>query len=133
VGRRFSGAGGNAKQFEYDEENRLVAVYASDGASPPLHEYLYDALGRRILTHDHTPATAVQTRHAYGAGFEVLAEYESSDNWETDDLAREFLWGTGLHRAPTDAPVRECLCGTGLNPVCRRTPRRSQASAYPRR
>jgi RHS repeat-associated protein len=58
-----------------------------------LHEYLYDALGRRILTHDHTPATAVQTRHVYGAGFEVLAEYESSDNWETEDLAREFLWG----------------------------------------
>jgi RHS repeat-associated protein len=35
----------------------------------------------------------VQTRHVYGTGFEVLAEYESSDNWETEDLAREFLWG----------------------------------------
>jgi RHS repeat-associated protein len=23
----------------------------------------------------------------------TLAEYESSDNWETEDLAREFLWG----------------------------------------
>jgi RHS repeat-associated protein len=86
-------ASGNAKRFAYDEENRLIAVYASDGASPPLHEYLYDALGRRILTHDHTPATAVQTRHVYGAGFEPLAEYESSDDWETADLAREFLWG----------------------------------------
>jgi RHS repeat-associated protein len=87
----FSAASGNAKRFAYDEENRLVSVSTIDDTL--LHEYLYDALGRRILTHDHTPATAVQTRHVYGAGFEVLAEYESSDNWETEDLAREFLWG----------------------------------------
>jgi YD repeat-containing protein len=79
-----------AKRFACDEENRLVSVTV-DGV--PTEDYVYDALGRRILTHDHTPATAVQTRHVDGAGFEVLAEYESSDNWETEDLAREFLWG----------------------------------------
>jgi RHS repeat-associated protein len=80
-----------AKRFTYDEENRLVSVSTLDDTL--LHEYLYDALGRRILTHDHTVTPAVQTRHVYGAGFEPLAEYESSDNWETEDLAREFLWG----------------------------------------
>jgi RHS repeat-associated protein len=77
-----------ARYFEYDEENRLVSVTV-DGV--PTEDYLYDALGRRILTHDLV--TQLRTRHVYGAGFEVLAEYESSDNWETEDLAREFLWG----------------------------------------
>jgi RHS repeat-associated protein len=77
-----------ARQFAYDEENRLVSVTV-DGV--PTEDYLYDALGRRILTHDLV--TQLRTRHVYGAGFAVLAEYESSDNWETEDLAREFLWG----------------------------------------
>jgi YD repeat-containing protein len=39
-------ASGNAKRFAYDEENRLVSVSTLDDT--PLHEYLYDALGRRI-------------------------------------------------------------------------------------
>jgi RHS repeat-associated protein len=77
-----------ARQFTYDEENRLVTVTV-DGV--PTEDYLYDALGRRILTHDLV--TQLRTRHVYGTGFEPLAEYESSDNWETEDLAREFLWG----------------------------------------
>jgi RHS repeat-associated protein len=84
----FSAASGNAKRVAYDEENRLVSVTV-DGV--PTADYVYDALGRRILTHDLV--TQLRTRHVYGAGFEPLAEYESSDNWETEDLAREFLWG----------------------------------------
>ncbi|TWT45052.1 RHS Repeat protein [Phycisphaerae bacterium RAS1] len=96
-----------ARRYTYDEENRLTAATKWD--ETPLLEIEYDALGRRVSTHDHTGASdpcgwgsigvsPVKLRHVF-AGIETLEEYvccgAAYPDCESEDwtLAREFLWG----------------------------------------
>ncbi len=90
------------QSYEYDEENRLVAVRRNADAAL-LMEIRYDAVGRRVETIQHIDPTAVpplteprHTRHIYD-GLETIEEYvcDTSDpactGWA---LAREFVWGS---------------------------------------
>jgi len=91
-----------ASRFEYDEENRLVAVKRINGT--PLLTMKYDALGRRIETADYVNNTGcdtgvpLRTRHIV-AGLQTIEEYEvCGDTWYMCDyscwpLAREYVWG----------------------------------------
>ncbi len=92
--------------YGYDEENRVTAVYRTNGTPEHgddtlLAEYEYDALGRRVHTTEYidpatgdTLATPRKTRHVY-VGIETVEEYQITGNpgSETQTLLREFLWG----------------------------------------
>ncbi len=86
--------------FRYDAWNRVVAIHAagtiqvdpqtglmSGSPGPTLKQYRHDALGRRVRTTDPSGVT----RHVYGSGAEVLAEYAVDGTTET--ILREFVWG----------------------------------------
>jgi len=81
--------------YAYDFENRLTKVFADangDGAQAPsgeptLTEYVYDALGRRIQSIDHTSGSPVTTRYVYD-GQRVIAEYD-----EAMQIKRYFIDG----------------------------------------
>lgn len=105
-------------RYSYDEENRLTRVETLNGTA--LLEVTYDALGRRILTRDHTgvsphPCDAgsatLDTRHIYATGLTPIVEYVWCDPTGACDagtatcgagippteccwtLAREYVWG----------------------------------------
>ena len=91
----------DARIFEYDEENRLIAVYEKGSTSNTLlMEYVYDALGRRTHTIDYTGVsdpladspTWVETRHVY-SGLTVVEEYVRTNVTSTWTLVREFVHG----------------------------------------
>ena len=108
---------GTGQEYDYDEENRVVAIYKdtnqhtgpfneTTGANeePKIYEFKYDALGRRIVTIQYLDettgdplSTPRSTVHVF-SGLEVILEYvcegesnpEDCDTWS---LAREFVWG----------------------------------------
>jgi len=59
----------------------------SGSPGPTLKQYRHDALGCRVRTTDPSGVT----RHVYGSGAEVLAEYAVGGTTET--ILHEFVWG----------------------------------------
>ncbi len=131
---------GSGQRYEYDEENRVLAIRRdNDGgtgtAGQLLAEYEYDALGRRVYTIEHIDAetgaglaTPKKTRHIY-AGIETIEEYEVTEDANGVETAaavlqREFLWGDAANFPEpvamidhTDAGQAPGTCGTGVPPV----------------
>jgi len=100
----FPGCAGG-QRYEYDEENRVTAVYRANHTAATtdddlLAEYEYDALGRRIHAIEYIdPATGAalttpkKTRHVY-VGIETVEEYNVTGITSGQgDLLREFVWG----------------------------------------
>ncbi|MFQ5422412.1 MAG: hypothetical protein ACE5F9_00365 [Phycisphaerae bacterium] len=102
--------------FEYDLEGRLVKVFAdADGdglqapsGEPPLSEFTYDALGRRIASTDHTASGGPLMMRYYYDDQNVIAEYVDVSG--TEALQRYFVHGTQyideravLHDVPNNA------------------------------
>jgi YD repeat-containing protein len=77
-------------EYEYDYENRITEI--KKNGSITVAEFAYDALGRRIKKYDNI---AIETTlYYYGSGWQVLAEYDTSDN-----LQRRFVYGNYIDEA----------------------------------
>ena len=114
------GAVPSGQRYEYDEENRVVAILRdTDGTL--LAEYEYDALGRRVHTIDYidaeTGALLVSprtTRHIH-SGAETIEEYEvfsTGPGNETAALLREFIWGDSDNFPEPVALIDHTAAGT---------------------
>ena len=94
--------------YVYDAWNRLVALHqigtvavgtnGIEGEPGDVEaRYAYDALGRRVLAEAWAPGlagppTCTVTRHVYGSGPEVLAEYDINSNGQ-ETIQRWFIHG----------------------------------------
>ena len=94
--------------YVYDAWNRLVALHqigtvtvgtnGIEGEPGPVEaRYAYDALGRRVRAEAchgsiETPTICTVTRHVYGSGPEVLAEYDINSNGQ-ETIQRWFIHG----------------------------------------
>ncbi|MFZ4594236.1 MAG: RHS repeat-associated core domain-containing protein [Verrucomicrobiaceae bacterium] len=94
-GNQLSGATGQVadKTFEWDGENRLIAV--KDNAGTVLVRYAYDHASRRIRRTE----AATTTLYVYDA-WNCVAEYQYSD---TPSLQRSYTWGLDLSGTLQDA------------------------------
>jgi RHS repeat-associated protein len=79
----------NSYKYYYDYENRIVKITKDAG---DIAEFAYDALGRRIKKYDNIAMET--TLYYYGSGWQVLAEYDTSDN-----LQRRFVYGNYIDEA----------------------------------
>jgi RHS repeat-associated protein len=77
-------------EYEYDYENRITEI--KKNGSTTVAEFAYDALGRRIKKYDNIAMET--TLYYYGSGWQVLAEYDTSDN-----LQRRFVYGNYIDEA----------------------------------
>ncbi len=100
------------RYYVYDAWNRVVSIHGRGDLSvdedghlvgdpgPSERQYEYDALGRRVRTIEHptVPGGAAgagepkTTRHVYGTGAAVLAEYDEADDGSLT-LGRWFVHG----------------------------------------
>ena len=92
------------RYYVYDAWNRLAAMHQPgtlmvgtnglEGVPGACSmRFAYDALGRRVLSIEWPDSTMEQsTRHVYGGGAEVLAEYDVGSNG-TETLERWFVHG----------------------------------------
>ena len=71
--------------YVYDYRNRLVEV---DANSVTVAEYVYDALGRRIIK----SIGSESTYFFYDAQGRIISEYES-----TTDITKEYVYGNGIN------------------------------------
>ena len=92
------------RYYVYDAWNRLAAMHQPGTLTVGTNgleglpgacsmRFAYDALGRRVLSIEWPDSTMTQrTRHVYGGGAEVLAEYDVGSNG-AETLARWFVHG----------------------------------------
>ncbi len=85
--------------YIWNDENRLVN--AINPGTNRQSQYLYDGLGRRIMSHHHNHATSEalqeEIRYLYD-GWNVVAKLDSVNN-----ITRNYIWGSDLSQTTQGA------------------------------